>query len=210
MPQTNLLPWNCAAIVASIAAIVTGIRMDLPMFAWCGAVLFAAVLVAAAIDINLPWWDRDAEPSPELAAHAAVRNARLIVLGYAWGSLALLAIYRLTSLRWQHGLQYGAGMALIAWLMLLYIHFLARPGSRLRTPRALIQATWMSLAHGGAALGGVIFLLASGKVHSIKDDWAANTIFLVGGITVAALSAVAAYTQFRLAARHAGGMIGGQ
>lgn len=210
MPQTNLLPWICAAIVASIAAMVTGIRTGLPLFAWTGAALFATTLVATSVDINLPWWRQDSEPVPDLAADAAVRNARLIVLGYAWGSLALLAIYRLTSLRWQHGLQYGAGMALIAWLTLVYIHFLARPGSRLRAPRSLMQATWISLAHGGAALGGVIFLLASGKIHSIKDDWAANQVFLAGGLAVAALSVLSAYTQLKLASRQEGEMVGGQ
>ena len=32
---------------------------------------------------------------------AAIRNARILVLGYLWGSFALFCFYRLTGLRWQ-------------------------------------------------------------------------------------------------------------
>ena len=206
MPLTTLLPWIIAAIVASIAAMVTGIASDLPIFSGTAAALFAAALFATAVDVNRPWWGGAALPpaDDDALVVAAVRNARLLALGYFWGALALLAIYRLTSLRWQHGLQYGAGMALFGWLALLYVHFLVRPDSRLRSPRALAQATWLSLAHGGAALGGVLFLLMSGKINSIKDDWAANQIFLAGGVALVGLSLVSAYTQFRLSRRSAG------
>lgn len=200
MPLTTLMPCIIAAIVASIAAMVTGVVSDLPRFSGAAAGLFAAALFATAVDINRPWWGATdtADIEGDAPVVAAIRNGRLLALGYFWGALALLAIYRLTSLRWQHGLQYGAGMALFGWFALLYVHFLVRPGSRLRTPRALVQATWFSLAHGGAAFGGVLFLLVSGKITSIKDDWAANQIFLAGGIALVGLSLVSAYTQFRL------------
>lgn len=200
MPPTKYLPWILAAVVASIAGMVSGISADLPRFSWLSAGLFAVALIATSVEVNLPWW-RDAAlaQDPDAAAYAAIRNTRLIVVGYFWGALALFFIYRMTSLRWQHGLQYGAAMALIAWLVMLYAHFLMQPGSRLRTPRALTHATWLALLHGGAALGGVLFLLVSGKIHSVKDDWAANQIFLAGGLAIVALSLVSAYTQFRLA-----------
>ena len=200
MPLFKLLPSLMAAIVVSIAAMVSGIRAELPLFAWCASGLFAAALIATAIDVNLPWWQRGVERyEPDTPAIAAIRNAQLLALTYAWGSLALLAIYRLTPLRWQHGLQYGAAMALIAWLVLLYVHLLSRPGNRLRSPRALARATWLSLGHGAAALGGLAFMVLSGKLASIKDDWGANQIFLAGGLAVVCLSIVSAITQLRLA-----------
>lgn len=206
MPLSNLMPWIVAAVVASIAAMVTGIRADLPSFSWIAAGLFAVALVATAIDINKPWWNNDATAAgPGASLQAAVHNARLLVVGYLWGAFALLMIYRLSGLRWQHGLQYGAGMALLGWFALIYVHFLVRPGSRLASPRALMQATWLSVAHGAAALGGVLFLLLSGKINSIKDDWAANQIFLAGGLAIVGLSLVSAYTQFKLARPADGG-----
>ena len=207
MPLTTLLPWIMAAIVASIAAMVTGVASDLPIFSGTAAALFAAALFATAVDVNRPWWGGAplAPAEDDVLVVAAVRNARLLALGYFWGALALLSVYRLTALRWQHGLQYGAGMALLGWLALLYVHFVVRPGSRLRSPRALALATWLSLAHGGAALGGVLFLLVSGKINSIKDDWAANQIFLAGGVALVGLSLISAYTQLCLSRRSVGG-----
>lgn len=206
MPTTSLIPWNLAALVASIAAMVTGIRGDFPVFSWVAAATFAAALIATSIDLNRPLWaDPDAARDRDAQVVAALRNARLLVIGYFWGAFSLLAFYRGTGLKWQHGLQYGAGMALFAWLALLYAHFLARPDSRLRSPRALMQATWLSVFHGAAAVGGLTFLLLSGKILSSKDDWAANLIFLTGGIAIAALSFLSAYTQFRLAKPVRGG-----
>lgn len=200
MPSSSLIPWNLAAVVASIAAMVTGIRAEFPAFSWVAAATFATALIATSIDLNRPLWvDPRAAGDRDAQVVAALRNARLLVIGYFWGAFSLLAFYRGTGLKWQHGLQYGAGMALFAWLALLYAHFLARPDSRLRSPRALAHATWLSVFHGAAAVAGLLFLIGTGKILSIKDDWAANQIFLTGGIAVAALSFVSAYTQFRLA-----------
>lgn len=197
MPPINPLPWIFTAIVASIAAMVTGIQSGLPLLSWAAALLFALALVASAVDMNRPWWHADGV-EPDARADAAIGNTRVLTLGYLWGALALLAIYRLTSVRWQHGLQYGAAMALIAWLMLVYVHLIANRSSRLRTQRALAWATWLALAHGVAALVGVAFLIGSGKILSAKGDWAANQIFLAGGLAVAALSAISCITQWRL------------
>mgnify|MGYP001351663660 CR=1 FL=1 len=199
MPLTNLLPWILTAIAASIAAMVSGIAAGLPALPWTAAGLYVCALVAVALDVNRPWWNQPGSaPDDDAAVSAAIRNARLMMLGYIWGSLALIFIYRLTGLRWQHGFQYAAGMALIAWLIIVYVHFLARHGSILRSPRGLLLATRLTLAHAAAALAGITFLLASGKIHSAKGDWAANQVFLAGGIAVIALSLISAYTQFRL------------
>lgn len=199
MPPAKQFSCLLAAIVASVAAMVTGITQDLPRFSGFAAGLFAIALVASAVEVNAPFWRTDGEAlDPDGMANAAVRNLRLVALGYLWGALALFMIYRLTPLRWQHGLQYGAGMALVAWLIQLYVHFLVQPRSRLRSPRAMLQATWAAILHGSGALGGLMFLLLSGKINSIKDDWAANQVFLAGGIAIVALSVVSVYTQLRL------------
>jgi hypothetical protein len=206
MPLTNLLPWLLTGIAASIAAMVSGVAAGMPGLSWAGAGLFAVALVAVAIDVNRPWWEQAGSAADhDLAVAAAIRNARLMILGYLWGSLSLFAIYLLGGLFWHHGIQYAVGMAAIAWLILAYVHMIARPESSLRRPRALLLATRLSLAHGAGAMAGITFLIVSGKIHSIKSDWGANQVFLAGGIAVVALSVIAAYTQFRLGILKRGG-----
>lgn len=199
MPLAKHFTCLLAAIVASVAAMVTGIVHDLPGFTGIAAGLFAIALIVSALEMNAGLWSSGGErQSQDAALEAAIRNTRLMALGYLWGALALFMVYRLTPLRWQHGLQYGAGMALIAWILQLYVHFLVQPGSRLRGPAALDRSMWLSILHGAAALGGLAFLVLSGKINSIKDDWAANQVFLAGGIMIVALSLVSAYTHMRL------------
>ena len=199
MPVAKQMTCILAAIVASAAGMVTGITQDLPRFSAFAAGLFGLALVAVSVEANLPYWQDGEEASdPQSAAAAAVLNARLVAMGYLWGAVALFMAYRLTPLRWQHGLQYGAGMALIAWFIQLYVHFLIRPGSRLRSQRLLSQACWASALHGAGAVGGLAFLLLSGKIASVKDDWAANLVFLSGGIAIVALSVVSVVTHLRL------------
>lgn len=199
MPLAKYFTCILAAIVASVAGMVTGITQDLPRFSSLAAGMFSIALIATAVEMNAAFWRTGGHARYEVAAvEAAIRNARLLALGYLWGALALFMVYRLTPLRWQHGLQYGAGMALIAWFIQFCVHFLAQPDSRLRTPSALTTAMWLSVLHGAAALGGLAFLLLSGKMNSIKDDWAANLVFLIGGLTIVALSLVSAYTHLRL------------
>lgn len=199
MPLTSLLPWIMTAIVASIAAMVSGVAAGWPVLSWIASGLFTTALIAVAVDVNRPWWLPLGERlEPDMAVMAAIRNARLMMLGYLWGSLALIFVYRMTGLRWQHGLQYASAMALVAWLIIVYVHFVARPGSILRRPSAMLLATRLTLAHAAAALAGTTFLLTSGKIFSTKGDWAANQVFLAGGIAVVALSLISAYTQFRL------------
>lgn len=205
MPLAKHFSCLLAAIVASVAGMVTGVAQDLPRFSGLAAGLFAIALVASAVEMNAGFWraGRDAR-SDDAAIEAAIRNSRLLALGYLWGAIALLMVYRLTPLRWQHGLQYGAGMALIAWFIQFYVHFLVQPGSRFRTREALTKAMWLSVLHGAAALGGLAFLVLSGKINSVKDDWVANHVFLVGGLTIVALSFVSAYTHVRLSSAPAG------
>lgn len=199
MPLTSLRPWIFTAIVASVAAMVSGIQSGLPLMSWLAAALFAIALVAVAIDINRPWWVLDVNQiAIDDAATAAMRNARLLAFCYMWGSLSLMVIYRMTSLRWQHGLQYAIGMAVIAWLIMNYVFLVMRPASFLRSQRAQSMAMWLALLHGAAALAGIVFLLVSGKIFSTKGDWAANQIFLTGGLAITALSVISAYTQFKL------------
>jgi hypothetical protein len=60
----------------------------------------------------------------------------------------------------------------------------------------------LALAHGAAALIGIMVLVLTGKILSTKGDWAANQVFTAGGLAVAGLTAISALTTVRLLRGH--------
>jgi hypothetical protein len=207
MRLTEHLPWILTAIFASVFGFVSGVQAGLAWFSWLSVSLFSLAIFATSLEINLDWWssDRGARSCGEQIdrmASAALQNAQLMVLAYLWGAVSMIAVYRLTGLRWQHGLQYGMGMALVATLHLAYAWLIAIPGSSLRSERALKSATMLALAHGAAALIGIMVLVLTGKILSTKGDWAANQVFTAGGLAVAGLTAISALTTVRLLRGH--------
>jgi NADH:ubiquinone oxidoreductase subunit 5 (subunit L)/multisubunit Na+/H+ antiporter MnhA subunit len=46
-------------------------------------------------------------------------------------------------------------------------------------------------------VAALIYLLASGKLATPKDDWAANVVFLAGGVTILLISLVSLQTYRR-------------
>jgi hypothetical protein len=203
MSLQRLMPWICAALGASVAVMVAGTRLGRPELSAAAAGLFALSMVAIGWLVNRPLWRLDSASVTMNAAPAvaARRNARLMAITYAWGAAAMLAAYTLTGLRWYHAWQYGLAMTLLAALLFLYAIDIGREGSRLRQPPFLLGALSLTVVQGAGALVGALFLIVSGKLATPRPDWAANHIFFAGGLAIAALSAIAAITQGKLARR---------
>jgi hypothetical protein len=202
MSLQRLMPWICAALAASVAVMVTGARLGRPELSAAAAGFFALTIVAVGWLVNRPAWQLDAARTPvDAAPVAARRNARLMAITYAWGAAAMLTAYTLTGLRWYHAWQYGLAMTLLAAILFLYAVAIGREGSRLRQRPLLLGALQLTVVQGAGALAGALFLIVSGKVATPRPDWAANHIFLAGGLAIAALSAIAAITQGKLARR---------
>lgn len=125
------------------------------------------------------------------------QNGHLSAIVYAWGAAAMAAMYKLTDLYWQHGLQYAAGMLLFAAVIFGWTH-LSRPGGPMATAQWLTRAARLNLVHGAAAAVAVAIFLLSGKLWANKPDWAANIVFTAGGICIVALCLIAAITHARL------------
>lgn len=191
MSLHTLIPWLMGAIAISVAAMVSGVWSGQPMLVSAASLLFALVMVATCWQINRPLLaltpDRIADDALPIAVR---RNARLLALTYLWGGFAMVALYRGTSLRWQHGMQYAVGMALIGLVIILWVRFSSRPGSWLSGPVCMRIALRGAILHAFAALGGLGFLIGSGKILSTRPDWAANQVFLAGGLTVLGLSLI--------------------
>jgi hypothetical protein len=193
MSLRPLLPWLLLAGALSIAAMVLGAGRGDRFNPALAAGLFAAAVIAAAIWINAPLW-RSRAPSPEDSRdvkNALVSNVWLAALVYGWGALALFAVYSLSELVWRHSWQYGLGAALFAVGVSLYAFRLDSAEDRAAPPFAL------TALHGLAAAGGLAYLIAEGKLATHRGDWAANDVFLAGGIAIILLCLIAGLTQKR-------------
>lgn len=202
MPILGRLAWLSAALVASSGAVAWAVAARRVELAGLAAGAFASLLIAVGLLANRSLWRMPLERiTPAAAPVAGVRNAVLIGLAYAWGAVTLVACYTLGGAVWQHGLQYATGMVVIAVGLGAYARALATPDSAVRTPRAQLLTLRLAILHAAGAAAGIGFLFLSGKIRSGRGDWPANIVFLMGGIAVMALSAMAAITQTRLSRR---------
>lgn len=189
MSRQRIAPGLVLGLVASVTAMVLGAGRDDRTLTALAAVAFVGVIAGAAFRINADALRSGTERVAD-SVDLMRRNIRLAALVYVWGAAAMLAIYSLSGLEWRHGWQYGFAMALIAAGFLLYVR---RLGTRPAMPPLALTAL-----HGTAAFLGLIFLAGTGKLSTPKDDWAANDVFLSGGVAIVALCLVAGITQVRL------------
>jgi len=192
-----------AALTA--ATMVAAARVGEAAVVTLGAVVFAtAAVLVSAITLNqaLRWSDVPNRNAP-LAAHVALlQTSRLTALFYAWGAVAMQGLYltQLTGLKWQHGWQYAAAMALLALMTIAFERTLPRPlpgrdsssllrHMRLANPIAIVQALVAGI--------GLTALVVSGKLWSERPDWAANRVFAALAVAVFAVSVASMVAQHR-------------
>lgn len=176
---------------AAVALMVTGAASGRMALSYTGGALFLATVVVVGGRV----WH--ASRTIEDREAFALSFARLIAAAWAWCGLAMLASYYLTDLSWQHAWQYGAAMLLIGGGILVYAQKRELPGSQFSTPQAIVAMRWVTGLQGVAALAGVVVLVMSGKVEAHGRDWAANIIFIAGGLAIFVLSAMALMSEFR-------------
>ena len=196
MPLQRLMPFLIAMLAASVAGMVLGGAMQRLWTVILSAAAFAAMAITVSIATNAPHWQGDRRSTPDAAAGALRGNARIMAVTYAWGAIAMQALYTtpLTGLKWQHGWQY-------ALLMLLFALGAFHVARALNDPRPERRAPWVSaalpLAIGTALLsaGGLALLAVSGKLLLRRSDWAANQVFLFGALALMVLAAVTLRTH---------------
>jgi hypothetical protein len=193
-----LLPWLLLASALSTTLMVLGAGRGDQFLPSLAAGLLVALVIGTGLGINSPLWSRTARlamaPQDGLARIKEVLrcNVWLAALVYAWGASALFAVYSLSDLSWRHAFQYGSGAALFAAGLGIYGYRLGR----LQTPS--IPPLFLTAIHGAAAAGGLVYLIGGGKLDTVKGDWAANEVFLWGGIAIVVICIISAVTQSRL------------
>jgi hypothetical protein len=193
-----LLPWLLLASALSISLMVLGAGRGDQFLPSLAAGLLVALVVGTGLGINSPLWSKAARlatsPQDGLARiKEALRcNVWLAALVYAWGASALFAVYSLSDVWWRHAFQYGSGAALFAAGLGIYGYRLGRARESSMPP------LFLTVIHGLAAAGGLVYLIGGGKLDTVKGDWAANEVFLWGGIAIVVLCLISTVTQTRL------------
>lgn len=199
MPLRPLLPAILLALVMSIVVGVLAVGRDSGLTLALAAALFGLQMLFALVRTNAPYWGPHEQAEEHGGAVICVRrNTVLAAIVYAWGAVAVLAIYSLSGLSWRHWWQYGTAMALVAAAVFFYAHLLTAEHGPYRSPKALHALMGLTVLQALAVTIVVIYLVASGKLFTPRDDWAANYIFATGSITLAVLSFVALLTYRKL------------
>jgi hypothetical protein len=193
MSLRPLLPAILLALVMSIVVgvLATGRGSGATLAVAVG--LFGVQMLFAMVRVNAPYWQpaNGSQTQDGRIFSCAWRNTVLAALVYAWGATAMLAIYSMSSLTWRHWWQYGAGMAIVAAAILLYVYFLSDERSGLRAPGAVRNLMVLTGAQGAAVAVALVYIFTTGKLETQRDDWVANYIFIAGCLMLALLSLIA-------------------
>ena len=200
MPLKPMLPVILRAFLVSIMVAVLAAGRGSGWTLALAVALFAVQMLFVAVRLNAPFWGPKPPPTEARAAvTCAQSNAVLAALVYAWGAIAMLAVYSLTALTWRHWWQYGAAMLLIAGAIGVYAYALTAGRESYRSARALEVLMGLTAAQGIAVVVAIFWLVLSGKIYTPRGDWAANEIFIGGAAMLAMVSAISVLTLRKLA-----------
>ena len=176
MSLQPLIAWIVAPLMASALSMTYAAANNLRALYSVSALAFVLAVLTVAWLVNRPLWSGVYGNQREALYHTMRRNTRITALMYAWAATALLAVYGFSGVAWLHGPQYGLGCALFAGCLLTYVHWLGKPGRHAPPP---ISLTYLHMIAVGIGLGYLVF---SGKLATFRSDWAANIIFVIGGM----------------------------
>jgi len=202
MPVKRMLPTLLlAAALSVVIAVLAAARQSQLTFS-IAAALFALQVVVFLARINVPLWGSGAAAATD--ARWAWDNSVLTATTYGWGAAVMFTAYSLGGLVWRHWWQYGAGMALLGAAAFISASYLIGSQAPFRSGAGLRRLMQLTLVLVVAVIVALIYLIGSGKLETPKDDWAANIVFLAGGLTVLAVSVASLITYGRTTYRRTG------
>ena len=91
-------------------------------------------------------------------------------------------------------------MALLAAAALWCATYLASDRSRYDRTTSLNILMTITAAQAVSVVGALVYMVATGKLDTPKTDWAANHVFITGGVTIGIISIVSLLAHRRYAA----------
>lgn len=195
-----MLPPLLVVAIVSVAAMVWAVGKGDQATSLAAALAPGLVLVTTSIFTNLAMSTGNQARMGDAMARAAKQNAQLLALVYGWGGVAILGVYTLTNMWWWHSWQYGLAMVFVSMCLFSYAGLLGRDKSIVKSLPALDVTAYLAAAQILAAIAALIFLVVSGKFGRPGQDWPANQIFVVGGVSLIFVSLMAVLTHWRLRA----------
>ena len=196
MPLRRMLPAILIAFALSIFVCVLAAARHAGVPMALAAALFSVQILIAVLRTNGPFWRTG--DARALGHDWAWDNTVLAAIAYAWGAIAMFTVYSLSGLTWRHGWQYGAGMALLASVALVCANYLTHGRGANGNAKANNILMGVTVVQVIAVAGALVYLVASGALHTKKPDWAANYVFIAGGCTVILISLASLLTYYRL------------
>ena len=160
------------------------------------AALFALTIALAAIMLVQRILKLSTHDEIHMSARLALRMmSAMSAIVYGWAAAAMFVVYLISGPAWRHGWQYGSLFALIAFGLTSYVRNLQQSDHPASAKTALTASVLIAAIHAVAALAVAVWIFFSGKLDTIKGDWAANHIFLAGAIALAILGGLTVATQ---------------
>lgn len=190
-----------AAAVVSLGVMLWAVASNAPGPLWAAAAVYALVAIAASVGLNAAYHG-GRHRGPTAAVEAVASTSRITVLTYAWGGTALLLMYPVAGFWWRHNWQYGGAMLLIAVCLAAYLTLLGNTQSSLRSQSAISRAVALAWVQGIGGITALAWLIGTDKLKTLKNDWAANPVFVCGAAVLTVVSALVIVTHRRLTASH--------
>ena len=179
--------------IISIAMLGYAAATNDRLLAIIGAVLFAQRMIFTGWSATRAWHAAGTANDDTLPPLKVLQaTTRLTAITLLWAGVALLVAYPIVGLKWQHGWQYGAGALLLAAGFATYAKRLFTPGDAATTPSAIEFSRTLSIGFAASVAAATLWLIASGKLNTIKNDWLANDVFLAASACIVALAALCA------------------
>jgi hypothetical protein len=178
-PETQLIVFGLASlIVIGWAAYAQNRALALG-----AAIVFCASAIASGHKLSKT-------PSVEHAAAFQMlqKSVCLSIVTCAWAAAALFLAYPIAGLKWLHGWEYGVAFALITVLFSNYARLLESYIDTQTQAAAVARAKALAVLQAIAIAVTMIWIIASGKLATVKGDWLANDIFLATGFAMLTLS----------------------
>lgn len=201
--KMSLLLANCRAGsrlvligLISLGGITTAAAIESRGLALAAAMGFAASIVVAG-------WRRaaaaaaPADPSHKSSDETFQRqfdglrdSACLSLLTCSWSATALLLAYPIVGLNWLHGWEYGTAFVFISAAFASYLRHLNSCQDASAQLSEIRRAKRLATVQALAITATLVWIVASGKLKTIKGDWLANDVFIATGIAMLTLSLI--------------------